>query len=340
MMILLLRLLVCVLALTLITGTASAQIDDICREFGATPSLDAPILNAPFIYGRIIVNGVGHGAKPPKVTVTFSDRGQPSVRLTVDKSGNYCFKRISGDGSLVVDVDGVEHARRTVASFGPAQQREDFEINVALERLGPPTVISAKFSHPQTERTRELYRKAADAEKSKDAKGAVEYMKEVVSLDPADFIAWAKLGSLYFEQNLLGEAESAFKKSLELRVEYTPAWIYAGRIRVAQKHYDIAIEIFKQAIQTDATSSRAYQLLGEAYLQVKKGSLGAEALNKAIELDPNGMAECHLLLARLYDLAGAKPLASREYKLFLAKVPDYPDKKKFEKYIKDNPADK
>ncbi|MBP6003166.1 MAG: hypothetical protein KA746_07010 [Pyrinomonadaceae bacterium] len=50
-----------------------------------------------------------------------------------------------------------------------------------------------------------------------------------------------------------------------------------------------------------------------------------------------GMAECHLLKARLYDLAGAKNLASHEYKTFLAKVTEHPEKKKFEKYIKDNP---
>jgi hypothetical protein len=49
------------------------------------------------------------------------------------------------------------------------------------------------------------------------------------------------------------------------------------------------------------------------------------------------MAECHLLLARLYDRAGAKPYASREYKLFLAKVPGHADAKKFVAYIQENP---
>ena len=49
------------------------------------------------------------------------------------------------------------------------------------------------------------------------------------------------------------------------------------------------------------------------------------------------MAECHLLLGRLYDLAGARNLATREYKAFLAKVPEYSEKKKLEKYIKENP---
>ena len=79
-------------------------------------------------------------------------------------------------------------------------------------------------------------------------------------------------------------------------------------------------------------------MLGEAYLQAKRGTDGLVALDEALRIDPQGMAECHLLKARLYDLAGAKPLASVEYKAFLAKVSDHPDKKKFEKYVKENPV--
>ena len=63
----------------------------------------------------------------------------------------------------------------------------------------------------------------------------------------------------------------------------------------------------------------------------------AKALNKALELDPITMAECHLALAHLYELAGAKQLATKEYKEFLKKVPGYSDRKKLEKFINDNP---
>ena len=83
--------------------------------------------------------------------------------------------------------------------------------------------------------------------------------------------------------------------------------------------------------------TRALQLLGEAYLQARQGTLAVQALNDAIRLDPIGMAECHLQLAHLYELAGARQLAAKEYKTFLSKVPDHPDQKKLEKFIKDNP---
>ena len=108
---------------------------------------------------------------------------------------------------------------------------------------------------------------------------------------------------MYFEEKSFADAEAAFRKSLELKPEYTPAWNNAGKIRMAQKQYEAAIEVFKHAASIDPSSARTFQLLGEAYLLTKQGSLGVDALNKALELDPVGMAECHLQLAHLYQLA-------------------------------------
>lgn len=326
------------LASILLAGSLSAQVDEICAEFGAFPSLDSPFAHVPYVYGRIALKGFDSSAKLPRVAVLLGDGQQSVDRLIIDKSGNYCFKRKSSGGTLVVEVEGIEAARRSLPAFGAAQQREDFEIHATvLQKFATPGVVLAKLSNPINPKTIELYNKTADAERTKDLGKAVGYLKEIVALDAADFIAWAKLGSVYFEQKSLSDADAAFRKSLELRVDYIPAWIFAGQLRVAQKQYEAAIQIFKHAALLVPTSARAFQLLGETYLLSRQGTLGAQALNEAIRLDPVSMAECHLQLAHLYELAGAKQLAMREYKLFLTKVPDHPDKKKFEKYIKDNP---
>jgi Tfp pilus assembly protein PilF len=108
-------------------------------------------------------------------------------------------------------------------------------------------------------------------------------------------------------------------------------------IRINQKQFEAAALILQHALTLEPKSARIYQLLGETYLQNKQGALGAEALNKAIELDPIGMAECHLQLAHLYQLAKANKMATKEYKIYLTKVPDYKDKKKLEEFIKKNP---
>lgn len=325
----------------LMLGTVTAvnaQVDDICGGFGHTPSLNSPFQNIPYVFGRIALKTVKADGKLPRITVTLIDPQQTQQRLTPEKSGKYCFRRTTtSSGTLIIELDGVEAARRSLPAFGAVQQREDFEISDAAgDPLARPSVVSSKFARPPNQKTAELYRKAAAAEAAKDLKGAVERVKAIVEIDPADFIAWAKLGSLYFEQRDYTSAEAAFRKALELNAEYTPAWIIMGRVRLAQNRPENAVEIFKEAARTDPTSARAFQLLGEAYIQLRQGTLGVQALDEALRLDPIGMAESHLLKARLYDLAGAKNLAAAEYKAFLGKVPEHPDKKKFEKYIKEN----
>ncbi|MFL6467762.1 MAG: tetratricopeptide repeat protein [Pyrinomonadaceae bacterium] len=327
-----------VLVFFVFSSSGAAQIDEICTEAGLTPSLDSPFANIPYVFGKVALRGFVASAKLPKVTVIFSDREQSEVRWTTGKSGSYCFKRNNASGGLlVIEVDGIEAIRRSLPSFGPNQQREDFEItSTGLQKQSPPGTISAKFSRPPNEKTAALYRKVFDAEKNSDKTGAIGFLKEIVKIDPDDYVAWAKLGTIYFGDMELAEAETAFRHSLESRVDYTPSWINMGKLRSAQERFDTAIEIFKHALELEPNSAHVYRLLGEAYLQAKSGNLGAQALNKAIALDPTGMSECHLLLAKLYDLAGAKDVAANEYKLFLGKVPEHPDKKKFEKYIKDN----
>jgi hypothetical protein len=134
--------------------TASGQVDDICREFGVMPSLDMPWAQVPYLFGTITLIGFDPALKP-KVTVVFADRDNPSKRITLSKTGNYCFKRAGSGGSIVIEVDGIEVARRTLASFGAAQQREDFDIYPnSATATAPPGTLSAKFSQPTSIRER------------------------------------------------------------------------------------------------------------------------------------------------------------------------------------------
>lgn len=319
---------------------ARAQADDICREFGETPTreIDRTNRQAPYVYGRIVLKSLAPNAKPPRVTVIYTDSRQPALRQVVTRSGNYCFKRQGTGGIILIDVDGIEVARKNVSDIGEPRQREDFELFVPQpSENAAPGVVSTRFTRSTNDKTLDLYKKAAEAERDKQPKKAIEFVKEIVAIDAEDFVAWAKLGSLYVSANMPKEAEAAFTRSLELRSDYPTALINFGMLRAFQGQFDAAVALFERAIVSDPKSAIAHRLLGEAYLQIRKGTLGLAALDKALEFDPVGQAECHLLKARLYDLVGAKHLAAAEYKAFLTKVPDHTDKKKFEKFIKDNP---
>lgn len=316
------------------------QADDICREFGETPTREVDRINrqAPYIYGRIILKGLAPNAKLPRIIVVYTDSRQPALRQLISRSGNYCFRRQGTGGIIMIEVEGLEATRKNVSDIGEPRQREDFELFVPqIDKDASPGVVSTKFTRSPNDKTTDLYKKAGEAESNKENKQAIYFVKEIVGRDPEDFVAWAKLGSLYVAANQPQDAEAAFTRSLELRPDYPTALINFGMLRAFQGQFDTAVALFERAILSDHRSAIAHRLLGEAYLQIRKGTLGLAALDKALELDPQGQAECHLLKARLYDLVGAKHLASGEYKAFLKKVPDHADKKKLEKYIKDNP---
>lgn len=314
-----------------LSAVAPAQVDEICKEFGLMATLAAPRLTAQFVYGRVSFTNLDPKARFPKISVTYSGRAQSPARVSVGKTGNFCFRSVGGGGLLSLEIDGIEISRREIFEFGPAQRREDFDVSIPQASL-----IISKFSYPPNEKTTGHYKKGQTFEKEKNFKGAISEIEKIVEIDPKDFIAWAYLGNLQFEMNDLQAADASYRKALGLREDYTPAWVNVGKLRVAQKQLEAAIEIFKHAAALDPEDAKVFRLLGETYLQAKQGTLGAQALNHAIRLDPVGQAECHLQLAHLFQLAGAKDRAAAEYKKFLAKVPDHADKAKFEKYIKEN----
>lgn len=321
--------------------STNAQALEICSRASGVPSFGEAWGAIPYVFGKVTLLGFDQDEKLLKVSVGYTERGQPEKRVILDKSGNYCFRRTRPDSAatIVVYLDSTEVGRRQISDLGAIQQREDFDVR-AHPGDGPsaPGVVSAKYQYPPNAKTADLYRTAVDAEKANDQDRLLDSLLKIVSVDPSDFTVWAKLGSIFFIKKSYAESEDAFRKAIALRPDFHPAMISLGRVYLAQIKSNEAIAIAEKAVAIDGKSPRAYQILGTAYLQAKKGSLGVDALNKALELDPVGMADSHLLLATLYDRAGAKDLASREYKLFLNKVTEHPDRKKFEKYIKDNPA--
>lgn len=322
--------------LTASTGlTVVAQLAEICGETGGSVWL-----NSSFVFGRVSLNGFDRSSRPPKITVTVLDRQRREHRYTIGNSGNYCFRELDGSGgTVIVDIEGMEVERRSLPSVGPKQFRQDFTVyaNRRDDALAPPGTVSVKYTYPRNDRNATLFERADGAEKKGENATAVRLFKEVVTADPGDFIAWARLGSLHFAKDDRRAAQTAYRRSLEERPDFAPAMINLGQIYLVRRNINGAIQLLEQATQAEPDITRGHQLLGEAYILAKKGTLGVAALNRAIELDPIGMANSHLLIARLHDLAGAKLLASREYTLFLEKVPDHPDRKRFERYNSSNP---
>lgn len=246
----------------------------------------------------------------------------------------------NGDYILAVEFDNSEVARIPIRIEAPG--RTDMRQDVALEwragARGPVKIgtVSAAEVYTRTPANKTRFEKALEAIRKKDDKTAFSLLKEIVAGDVKDFVAWTELGTLYFKQDETDEAEKAYQRAIEAQPTFMLALLNLGKIRLAQKNFEGAIEVLSRAVAQQPQSADANFFLGECYLQIKKGSKAVGYLYEAIRLDPVGHAQAHLRLAALYKGAGLKDRAVAEYEQFLAKKPDYPDRKKIEQFISEN----
>lgn len=284
------------------------------------------------------------GPKPETFSIILYTLANAVVaRDTVSNRGRYRFLNLpNGDYYIVVEMENREIARLSVRVFDP--QKTDIRHDIELEWSGGPAAGEPKKGSAtvavgydnRTSANKALFDKALDAIRRNDARQAIALLNQIVSADARDFEAWTELGTLYFKQDKLGDAEKAYLRALTERPNSLLTLLNLGKLRISQKNFDGAIESLSKAVEVEPQSADANFFLGEAWLQIKKGSKAVGYFNEAIRLDPIGKAEAHLRLAALYRAAGVKDKAVAEYEQFLAKKPDYQDKKMIQQYITEN----
>ena len=260
------------------------------------------------------------------------------ARQSVPNNGRYRFNDLpNGNYDLVVEVEGSEVARVRVRVF--SNFKNDFRQDILLEwrdrtpGAGKSGVAATSDFYKRTPASQKLFDRAASAMTAKKYADAAALLEQVVVADAQDYQAWTELGTAYLFEEKAAEAERAYLRAAEAKPSFALAYINLGRLRIAQKNYDGAIEILTKAVALQPPSADANFLLGESYLQIKKGSKAVPYLEEAARL---GRADAHLRLATLYNAVGMKDRAAAEYERFLSKKPDSPERKKLEQYIKEN----
>jgi tetratricopeptide (TPR) repeat protein len=295
------------------------------------------------LFGDFKVDGVDSGPATPATfhVVLAGVGGQVFGRQPVSNNGRYRFTGVSnGEYDVIVELDGREVARiRTlIAERTNTDVRRDIQLEWKTARGAPPSTISAASleSYNRTPANQASFDKALEASRKKEYDKAISLLRQIVESEPADFVTWTELGTLYSKKDQGDDAESAYLRALGEKPTFLLALMNLSKLRLAERNFEGAIEILNRALAADPRSADANFLIGEAYLQIKKGSKAVGYLQEAIKLDPVGKAEAHLRLAALYNGAGVKDRAANEYEQFLSKKPDYPQRKELEKYIKEN----
>jgi tetratricopeptide (TPR) repeat protein len=272
--------------------------------------------------------------------VLYTRGGEVFARQRLGNRQRYRFNNVfNGDYYLAVEMENVEIARMPILISANASsdilQNLEFRWRASGPR-GAAGVISAEDAYPRSGQNKSLFQKASQEIEKKDFAQATVTLKSIVAADAKDFPAWTSLGMVYFLQKDLEAAENSYVAAVAAKPDHVAALISLGRVRIARKNNEGAVEPLEAAIKADPKSASANYFLGEAYLALKKGSKAVGYLNAALALDPVGMADAHLRLGSLYNLAGYKDRAAAEYQQFLQKKPDYAEKQKLEEYIQAN----
>jgi tetratricopeptide (TPR) repeat protein len=295
------------------------------------------------LFGDVKVDTSQVDEREPLTLDVFLYKGGNIIgRQRLGNGGRYKFMNLlSGMYEVSVEIDNVEVARLSQLIAG--QYTDDVRLDINLryrpqfeKKRNAAGILSVAESYPRTGRNKSLYQKALSAIDDKDYSEAITSLSELVTLDSKDYPAWFQLGVVYFVRKDYQEAERCFVSCSLIKPSFVPPIFNLGRVRLARKNYQGAVEALDKILSLDPQNSQANYFLGESYLQLKKGSLAVGYFNQALKLDPLGMADAHLRLASLYNVAGYKELAAAEYVQFLKKKPDYPQKKKLEEYILTN----
>ena len=274
--------------------------------------------------------------------VLYNLIGNVVERQTVANNGRYRFFNVAnGEYAIVVEFEGAEVARLPLRlNFS---HEGDVRQDIALEWKADPTkppggkkTIEVLPAYNRPAENHQLLQQAENAADKKNYAEAVTLLNQLLERDPKDFEAWIELSTAYFKLGKTKDAEQACLRAINESPSFILSYLNLGKIRMAGNNYQGAIDALNEAVKLQPRSAEANYLLGEAYLQIKKGSKAVGYLYEALKLDPIGKADAHLRLAALYNGAGMKDKAAVEYEEFLKKKPDYPERKKLEKYISEN----
>lgn len=334
------RLLFALITISALLTTFAAGQDDENREATGLPRKIgiSPAGSPMIVSGRVTLEGSEQLRRQPVIRVTAMVGGIPFATTNAQKLGYYYLRDIPRQSlSLIVEVDGTEVSRQVLVASGMGNLTVDVSVPwIVLRSAVKPGVINVRDAYLRSESAEANFQKALDAGRSGNVAEAVKLFDTILNTDKDDYEAWTELGNIYFKRNLASNAEAAYYKAIELKRDYYTALINLGKLYFSLKRFDDAVLVLSNAAKANPESADAHHFLGESYLQLKKGSLAVVEFTSALKVAPDEKAELHLRLAALYDAANMKKKAVEEYKTFLKKRPDHPEKARFQKYIAEN----
>jgi len=257
--------------------------------------------------------------------------GSRKYKLTTNSMGKYVHAGVSLQGTyrIIVEKEGFEgdylegvkpgysrEEERSVKNFtlkrGKARQMAFEMTDEDLEELKKQQEEAKKLAE-RIEAVRETFNQGVTFYNGGQYEEAIKAFQVVLDVDPEQPSVWANVGACYTKLEQYDKAIAAYEESIKLEPENAShyqsigsAYAGSGDAEKAREHYEKAASLSTELSPADAAVN--YYNMGVTYINGGQSQEAADALKKAVELDPNH-AEAHyqlgITLISLNDMEGA-----------------------------------
>lgn len=288
------------------------------------------------------------GSLIPAVAASVSLHGATSpfrASTLSSPSGRFRFSKVApASYTLIVFVPGRGESRQTI-DIGPgvADRRGRVELAIRLDESKMTPDRSAVISMKELAIPRQAWEEYNQANRKlehRDIAGAIANLKKAVEIAPQFAAAWNHLGTIAYQTQRFPEAESHFRKALEVDTNAYEPLVNLGGVLVTLGRPDDALPYNLHAVLRRPNDALAQSQMGMTYFGLGRLELAEKYLLEARRLDAGHFSHPQILLAEIYLRRNQNEKAATILDDFLRHHPDWPNAGKLRSRISELRGDK
>ena len=192
------------------------------------------------------------------------------------------FAKISVDQALIkakrhIKKKETQEAQKLYQSILAAFPKNK-RVQHALANLKNSEINNVVKNPPQ-----ETFKKIMDLYKKEQYLTVIERAKVLIKQYPEAYMTWNILGASALQMGILDQALQAFKKTVEIKPDFSNGYYNMGVALQNQRKLDVSIEAYNKAISLKPDYAEAYNNMGVALKDQGKLNEAIEAFNKTIK---------------------------------------------------------
>ena len=125
------------------------------------------------------------------------------------------------------------------------------------------------------------------AERETKFSAAIASFQEALKLNPRLYKAHFRMGTLFEKLDKPEKADGEFRKTIELKPSFSPAFVELGNMYIDYGFANVAMVILQTGSQVNDKDARMWNGLGRAYLTLNQSKEAIDAFTKAKAIDPD-----------------------------------------------------